>query len=475
MKRLNTSNVSPVQPGPVRVLQFGEGNFLRGFVDWMIDILNEKTDFNSAVQIIQPLPEGKGNDINAQDGLYHVLLQGIAKGKEINEARLITCVSGVINPYDDWVAYLKQAENPALKFIVSNTTESGIAFNPSDQASNKIPQTFPGKLTIFLFKRYHHFNGAADKGLIFLPCELIDRNADTLKKCIIQYIDHWQLPKSFEEWIWSHNIFCNTLVDRIVTGFPKENASQIQQRLGYEDNLLVVAEPFHLWVIEGDPRVEQHLPFAQAGLNVKFVSDLTPYRTQKVRILNGAHTSMVPVAYLRGLRTVREAVEDPQVGTFVKKIIFDEIIPTLDLPEKELHQFASDVMERFRNPFINHQLISISLNSISKFSVRVLPSFIAYYKKTGKLPPGVTFSLAALIAFYRGTWDGNEIPLSDSNEIIAYFQRSWNSSSIKEVIKTALENPEFAPFQLTHIPGLVDIVEQQLADIQSPAEILKSI
>src|SRR6187551_3274411 len=371
LKKLNRETASGDNVRPVKVLQFGEGNFLRAFADWIIDTLNEKTDFNGAVQVVQPIKNGMGKLVNDQDGLYHVVLNGIQNGKSFQQTRLISSVVDVVNPFENLPQYLQCAKNPHLKFIISNTTEAGIIFNANDTNPKSLPETFPGKLTMLLHYRYEFYNGASDKGLILLPCELIEKNGENLKNAILQYIKHWKLSDGFKTWIEQHNIFCNTLVDRIVPGFPKDTIQEIHQATGYEDNLVVMAEPFHLWVIEAPDSVKQAFPTEQAGLQVKFVSDLTPYRTRKVRILNGAHTALVPVAYLRGLRTVREAVEDKYAGDFVRKAIFGEIIPTLDLSKEELTQFANDVMERFQNPYIRHELMSIALNSISKFKVRV--------------------------------------------------------------------------------------------------------
>jgi tagaturonate reductase len=471
MKKLNRTSLSTSTAYPVRVLQFGDGNFLRAFADWMIDILNEKTDFKASVKIVTR--HGSGETLNAQDGLYHVLLQGIQNGAEVNETRLIRCVTGAISSYNNWDAFLHEAENPDLQFIISNTTEAGITFSESDTAHILIPESFPGKLTRFLFHRFKHFNASADKGLIFLPCELIEKNADALKQCVIQYIAHWHLPSEFRNWIENNNVFCNTLVDRIVTGFPKDNAKQIQEQLEYEDNLLVAAEPFHSWIIEDNGQIKKLLPFEHTGLNVKFVDNLAPYRARKVHILNGAHTAMTPVAYLKGIRTVRETMEDPELREFVSTMIYDEIIPTLELPGDELDQFAKDVLDRFRNPYIRHELISIALNSISKFSVRVLPTLIKYHKLTGKFPQKIIYSLAALIAFYKSEWKGDLIPLKDSPEMIAYFKEAWQKKTLEEITISALKNPEFAKSNLIEIPGLAKAVEKKLIDIKAQIETME--
>lgn len=298
MQELNRQTANIHTDRPVRVLQFGEGNFLRGFADWMFDILNEKSDFNGDIQIVQPRTSGHGDLINEQEGLYHTLLMGLQNGKEINESRLITSVRGLTDPFKDYQEFLSLARNVDLRFIVSNTTEAGIEFDSKDTDYNTLPKTFPGKLTALLFERFNTFNGAGDKGLIVVPVELIERNGDTLKEIVLSYSDLWNLPSAFKKWVDEHNVFCNTLVDRIVPGFPKDDIDSIQERLGFSDNLVVVAEPFYFWAIEAPEFVRKEIPFHKAGLKVLFVDDLTPYRTRKVRILNGAHTAMVPLGYL---------------------------------------------------------------------------------------------------------------------------------------------------------------------------------
>jgi tagaturonate reductase len=454
LKPLNRQQANAPLDAPVRVLQFGEGNFLRAFTDWVIDILNEKTGFNGAIQIIQPLPQGMGKMINDQEGLYHVVLNGIQNGKSFREVRLIKSVKGVINPFEQPEEYYRQAENPELKFIVSNTTEAGIVFNESDVDYKKLPETFPGKVTALLYHRFNHFNGAPDKGLILMPCELIEKNGHALRHCILQYIEHWSLPMAFRSWVENNNIFCNTLVDRIVPGYPKDTIDAIQNEVGYQDNLVVMAEPFHLWVIEGPVAVADAFPTGKTNLHVRFVDDLTPYRTRKVRILNGAHTAMVPVAYLRGLRTVQQSVESQETGAYVRNLIFNEIIPTLDLPKEELDAFANDVLERFQNPFIRHELISISLNSISKYKVRVLPSVLEFYERKKTLPTLLVHALAKLILFYKGEYNGEPVPLNDSPEILTFFSQTWQSQSPDQVVERTLKNTDLWGQDLSKLPGL---------------------
>jgi tagaturonate reductase len=472
-EKLNRINYPHSLQRPVKVLQFGEGNFLRAFADWIIDILNEKTDFNGSVNIVQPLPNGMGTLLNEQDGLYHVILHGIDKGEARKETRLVTCVNKVINPYESFSDYLLQAENPDLQFVISNTTEAGITFNATDESPDKRPATFPGKLTSLLYHRFKFFGGASDKGLIMLPCELIDKNGHALKNSILQYCAHWKLPVEFARWITEHNTFCNTLVDRIVPGFPADTIAEVQHDLGFEDKLVVTAEVFHLWVIEGPAHLSKVFPVHETGLQVKFVDDFTLYRTRKVRILNGAHTAMVPFAYLRGLRTVQDSVEEPVTRQFINHIVFDEIIPTLDLPVEELTSFAGSVMERFENPFIRHELSSIALNSVSKFKTRVLPSILEYRKRRGTLPEGLIKSFACLIIFYRTDWRNEKMPVNDVPEVMAFFSNAWNKLTPHVLVKQVLSNVALWDIDLTEVPGLQNAVEQEvkaLLDAKPKAE-----
>ena len=458
MKKLNRTTAKATLERPVKIVQFGEGNFLRGFVDWMVDILNEKSNFNGAINIVQPRTSGRGDRINTQEGLYHTWLVGLQDGQEINETRLITSVKGLIDPFKDYQAFLSLADNENLRFIISNTTEAGIVYDMNDTDYTNLPKTFPGKLTALLFKRFTTFEGAPDKGCIILPVELIEKNGDTLKKAVINYIALWKLPEGFLNWIEDHNFFCNTLVDRIVPGYPNEEEQHIKARLGYEDELIVKAEPFHLWVIEAPDPVQKELPFAMARLNVKFVEDLTPYRIRKVMILNGAHTAMVAYGYLSGRRTVKECLEKEPMASFVGEIIFEEILPTLNLPKAELISFAKNVLERFQNPYIRHELLSIALNSISKFRVRVLPSILKYYELNDKLPENLVKAFAALIVFYKGNYGGREIPLKDDPSNITFMSEVWKGEDLEVLVSKILSNTDFWNQDLTTIPGL----EQQL-------------
>ncbi|MFT8343253.1 MAG: tagaturonate reductase, partial [Clostridium beijerinckii] len=421
--KLNKKLYKEFKTYPEKVLQFGEGNFLRAFVDWQIDKMNEEAGFNGSVVVVQPQEGGLVNMLNEQDGLFTLYLQGVQGKRAIKTHKIINSISRGINPYTDYNEYLKVAENPELRFIVSNTTEAGIAFDENDKLNEGCQKSFPGKLTAFLFRRFMVFNGDNSKGFIIIPCELIDRNGEKLKEIVLRYAEIWNLGQDFVDWINDANTFCCSLVDRIVPGYPRDTIDEVREELGYDDNLVDVGEIFHLWVIEGPQSIKDELPIEKAGLNVKVVDDMTPYRTRKVRILNGPHTAMVPVAYLYGLETVGEAVDHEVIGRYVHDVIYDEIIETLDLPHEELVEFADAIIERFQNPYVKHYLMSIALNSLSKYKTRDLPSLTEYLKRKGALPKKLVFSLASLIEFYKGKRGDKDIQLTDDEDILELFKK----------------------------------------------------
>jgi tagaturonate reductase len=438
----------------------------------MVDRLNEEIGFQTGITVIQPIAAGLTEKINAQNGLYTLFLNGLREGKPHSEHRVIRCLDRCVDPYADFQGYLSTAENRDLRFVVSNTTEAGIAFDGQDKMTDAPPASFPAKLTVWLHRRYRFFQGDASAGLIFLPCELIEDNGNKLKECLLKYCDLWKLGKGFAEWIGKSCIFTNTLVDRIVTGYPKERAAELTANLGYADALMTEGELFHLWVIQGPDFLKEELPFHKCGLNVLVVKDVAPYRTRKVRILNGAHTSLVPVAYLLGIDTVREAVENPLLGAFLRQTLFEEIIPTLDLPGEELTAFAEAVLERFKNPFIKHYLMSIALNSISKFQVRVLPSLLEYRKRRGRVPERLALSFAAFIAFHKGKRGNDPIPLNDRPENLDFFKRLWASQdgsqdSLQKMVAKVLGKAELWQTDLSEWKELNEIVGGYLRQIET--------
>ncbi|HZJ56838.1 MAG TPA: tagaturonate reductase [Clostridia bacterium] len=491
MKRLNRElidkgsglfkdvGVGNLEAMPERIVQFGEGNFLRAFVDSMVDGMNRQGLFMGKVVVVQPIPHGLVDVLNEQDGLYTLLLRGIDKGRITEEKRIITSVSRGINPYEDWKGLLSCAAQPEMRFMVSNTTEAGIAYVEEGMPTDSCPTSFPAKVTAFLYERFKAFSGCPDRGMIILPCELIDRNGDSLKEIVLRYADEWDLGGEFTRWIKAHNHFLNTLVDRIVTGYPKDEIDELNRELGYEDRLLDTGEPFHLWVIEGDERLSKELPLTEAGFNVVWTEDLTPYRTRKVRILNGAHTMTALMAYLYGLDTVRQCIEDDTVLSYMKKGLYDEILPILDFPKDEKQEFADAVLERFNNPFIEHNLLSISLNSVSKWKVRVLPSLIESVDLRDSLPKVLTFSLASLLAFYRGTEImggaligermGEQYTIQDDGDVLEFFRSLWDeyesSGNLGLLCTRALGKKGFWDMDLNRLPGMTEKVREYLGQI----------
>jgi tagaturonate reductase len=470
--QLSKKTYKGYQEYPEKVLQFGEGNFLRCFVDWMFYQLNKKAGFNGSVVVVQPIDKGMVDMLNEQDGLYTIYLRGLKNGKAESTHEVIDVISRGINAYEDFSSYLKTAEQPEIRYVISNTTEAGISLDDKDKSTDTPPNSFPAKLAVWLCHRYKTFNGDTSKGVHIIPCELIEKNADNLRTIIIQLAVKWKFEDGFVNWLNSACTFNNTLVDRIVPGYPRERIGEITSELGYEDKQVVEGEPFHLWVIQAADALQKELPFPSIGLDVLYVNDITPYRTRKVRILNGAHTALVPVAYLYGIDTVRESVEDPIIGKYLRDTIFEEIIPTLDLPKEELERFANEVLDRFRNPYIKHLLMSISLNSWSKFETRVLPSLLEYKKRKGTIPSHLAFSLAATIAFYKGKRGEEAIALNDDAAAMDLLKNAWASSDgseagIKEVVTKVLGYEKNWKQDLNGIEGLNDAVTRHLVNIEN--------
>lgn len=467
MDQLNRTN-RPGRRHPTKIIQFGEGNFLRAFIDWQIDILNEKTDLNAGITIVRPINTDFPPSLNTQDGLYTTIIRGLNEnGDKVKESRIIRSVNNEINIYQNYDEYLQLAHNPDIKFIFSNTTEAGISYHAGDKFDDRPQVSYPAKLTRLLYERFTAVNGDKDKGFILLPCELIDYNGERLKELVFQYAEEWRLSSEFMEWLATANTFCSTLVDRIVTGYPHTEATELEAELGYKDTFLDTAEHFYLFVIQGPKSLTGLLHLEQADLNVFIVDDIKPYKERKVAILNGAHTALVPVAYLAGVNTVGEAMHDAELCRFVKNTIDKEIIPVLSLPKEELQQFSDAVIKRFQNPFIQHQLLSISLNSMTKYRTRNLPQQISYAEKFGKLPPHLTFALAALLAFYRGERNGQAIPLQDDEYWLINFKTWWQEADTGEIslfrlVQRVLKQAEHWERDLTAIPGLTETVTRQL-------------
>lgn len=466
MKALNRTNVN-ANRYPDKVIQFGEGNFLRAFIEWIIWKTDRATDFNAGVTIVQPIDRGMVDMLNSQDCLYHLNLQGIDKGEPVDSIDLIDVVNRGVNPYRDFGEYMALAENPSYRFIISNTTEAGIAFDPNCKFTDAPALSYPGKLVQLLYHRYEFFKGDLSKGFIIFPCELIFENGKHLKECIYQYIDLWQLGDGFKEWFEKGCGVYSTLVDRIVPGYPRDTIDQILGRIGIEDKMVDKAEIFHLWVIEAPRSVAEEFPADKAGLNVLFVPSEAPYHERKVTLLNGPHTVLSPVGYLSGLDTVRECCEDPLVGRFVHKVMFEELMETLNLPKPELEKFASDVMDRFRNPFVKHFVTSIMLNSFPKFKTRDLPGLKTYLERKGCLPQGIVLGLAAIITYYKGGKRGDvEIVPNDDAAIVALLRDLWATGDVAKVADGVLSAEFIWGEDLRAIPGLAEAVTSKLALIQ---------
>lgn len=466
---------------PVRVLQFGEGNFMRAFVDYFFDISNEKAGFNGKVALVQPIEMGLTELINKQEGLYTLYLRGSENGQKVDAKRVISAVDCCLNPYNkaDYDKMMEIAVSDELDIIASNTTEAGINYDPACNFEDVPAASFPGKLTQVLFARYK----AGKKGIVVLSCELIDNNGKELLKCVNQYIDQWKLEEGFKTWVNEENIFCSTLVDRIVPGRirdPKE-VEELEKINGYHDELIDVGEIFGVWIIEGPEGLEDRLPFKKAGVNVHVVPDVMPYKHRKVRILNGAHTGFVLGAYLAGFDIVRDCMHNDNVAGFMNKMLSEEVIPTLvdHLDENDLNEFAAAVKDRFNNPFVNHELMSISLNSTSKWKARNMPSFLQYIDKNGKLPVCLTMSLAAYIAFYSNDVQeltdaglvckrpaGNTYTVSDDRWALEFFYDHRNDSE-EDLVKAVLSNEKMWDQDLNKISGLTDAVVADLKKIHT--------
>lgn len=493
MKKALNKWTAPKSVAPERIIQFGEGNFLRAFVDWIIWNMNAKTNFNGSVVVVQPIDKGMVEWLNGQDCLYHVNLQGRLNGEAVNSLERIDVISRALNPYSQNAAFMALAEQPEIRFIISNTTEAGITFDPACKFTDAPASAYPGKLVQLLYRRYKTFNGDPKKGLILMPCELIFLNGHHLKECIYQYIELWKEDlgadyEGFKEWFTKYNYVCATLVDRIVPGFPRKDIAEIQEKVGYNDNLVVQAEIFHLWVIEKPENMSieelrAEFPAEKAGLHVLIAESEKPYHERKVTLLNGPHTVLSPVAYLSGINIVRDACNDPVIGQYIHKVQFEELMETLNLPMDELRQFASDVLERFNNPYVDHQVTSIMLNSFPKFETRDLPGLKVYLERKGTLPKGLVLGLAAIITYYKGGTraDGAPIQPNDAQEIMDLLAQLWATGDTRRVAEGVLGATDIiwkeSKQNLNEIPGLTDMVEGFLNDIQAKGmvEIVKSI
>ncbi|MBP5420184.1 MAG: tagaturonate reductase [Bacteroidales bacterium] len=484
---------APKMVAPEKIIQFGEGNFLRAFIDWIIWNMDKKTNFNASVVVVQPIERGMADWLNGQDCLYHVNLQGRIDGKAVNTLDRVDVISRALNPYSQNAAFMALADQPEIRFVISNTTEAGIAFDPACKLADAPASSYPGKLTQLLYRRYKTFNGNPKKGLIIMPCELIFLNGHHLKDCIFKYIELWKDDfgkdyEGFKNWFTKYNYVCATLVDRIVPGFPRKDIDKIQKTVGYADNLVVQAEAFHLWVVEKPENMSiaalrKEFPADKAGLHVLIAESEKPYHERKVTLLNGPHTVLSPVAFLSGVNIVRDACNHPVIGKYIHKVQFEELMETLNLPKPELQKFASDVLERFNNPYVDHQVTSIMLNSFPKFETRDLPGLKTYLERKGELPKGLVLGLAAIITYYKGgkRADGVEIVPNDAQEIMDLLKKLWATGDTQKVAEGVLGATDViwkeSKQDLNKIPGLTAMVKGFLDSIAAKGMIdtVKSI
>lgn len=479
--KLNRTNFSEHKKYTERVIQFGEGNFLRCFVDWQLDIINEKTDLDAGIAIVRPIDFDYLPLLDTQDGLYTSIIRGINEENEVvRDYRVISSVNREIPIYKEFNEYLALAHNPHMRFIVSNTTEAGIVFDETDKYDDAPQNSFPGKLTRLLHERFKHFNGDTTKGFILLPCELIDYNGDKLKEVVLQFADLWQLEDEFKVWLNESNIWCSTLVDRIVTGYPKDEKEELEKELGYKDDFMTTGEYFYLFVIQGPKDIlEKELKLTGLDLNIKIVEDLKPYKTIKVGILNGAHSSIVPVSYLYGIDTVRESLEDDTVRAFLEGALYNEIIPSLDMDRGELEEFAAAVINRFKNPYVKHFLMAISLNSTSKYKTRILPQVLSYYEINKELPKNLLFALAAMIRFFKGDRDGEVINTSDDQKFLDMYSKVWSEfdGDYTKVVTPILSMEDHWDVDLSKIDGMTEMVARyvEVIDTKGMKEAIKEV
>ncbi len=479
--KLNRKNFPQYKKYTERVIQFGEGNFLRCFVDWQLDLINEKTDLDAGIAVVRPIDSDYLPLLDTQEGLYTAIIRGInEKNEVVKDYRVISSVTREIPIYKEFNEYLALAHNPDMRFIVSNTTEAGIVYDGEDKYEDAPQRSFPGKLTRLLHERFKHFNGDKGKGFILLPCELIDYNGEELKKIVLKIADTWNLEDEFKAWLVEANIWCSTLVDRIVTGYPREEKTDLEMELGYTDDFMTTGEYFYLFVIQG-PRdiLERELKLAGLDLNILLVDDLKPYKMRKVGILNGAHTAMVPVSYLYGIDTVRESLEDEVIGSFIKGAIHEEIIPALDMDNGELMDFAEAVVNRFKNPYVKHFLMAISLNSMSKYRTRILPQLLNFNEKTGKLPKKLVFALASMMRFYKGERCGEVIETRDDAHILEMYKSVWGEfdGDYTKVVSQVLGMEDHWETDLNDVDGMTGLAAKylELIDTVGMKEAIKEV
>ncbi len=464
LKSLNNTTVARVDR-PVRVLQFGEGNFLRAFVDWLFDVANENGVTDLGVAVMKPRAGMSRviDTLKSQDGLYHVCLEGVENGRPKKETRLVTVVADAFAP-DDQETYEKYILSPDLRFVVSNTTEAGIRYE-ADDVTTSLPITFPGKVANLLWRRFRHFGGDTTKGLYFICCELIEDNGTKLREYVLRHAEEAGLGDEFAEWVKTACVFVDTLVDRIVSGLPG-NLDEVKEELGFDDNLVVKGELYHLWAIGGDgvAKLQKELPLDKAGLHVMFMPSIKEFRDKKVRILNGSHTGMVAMSLLAGCETVMDAFDNADVNTFINSMVEKEVLPMIDGDKEELKTFADGILERFYNPFIRHQLRSIALNSLSKWETRNFVTVKDYWQRAGRLAEYELFTFASLLALYA---PGSGFEPQDNEAHVSYIRDHWNDNDLRETVRTIVSDGGIflEDFEAV-VPGFSGKVAEYLGNIR---------
>lgn len=469
LKSLNKSTVTK-QEHPVKVLQFGEGNFLRAFADWAIDVANEKGVTNAGVVVCKPRPAAAGHQqvldtLRTQDNMFHVCLEGVESGQPKREIRLVKSVADSINPYEEYAAYEGYILSPDLQLIISNTTEAGIRYEEDDDIYALPPASYPAKMTSLLYRRYKHYEGDPTKGLVVICCELIEDNGTRLKEYVLRHAKRNNLEQGFIDWIEGSCSFCDSLVDRIVSGFPHDRADEMKQEIGYDDNAIVVGELYHLWVIGGDgyERAKELLPLDEAGLNVVFTPSVKSFRDKKVRILNGSHTGMVAIGLLMGCQTVLDAFNTPDIERFVKKMVTEDVLPMIYEDRAELEAFASGILERFYNPYIKHMLKSISLNSLSKWEARNYPTLLDNWIRLGRVAECECLTFAALMAYYG---PNSGFQPDDTPEHIAYIRSNWNPDNLYSTVYKIVNESGIFTANFSEISGFESVVTMYLESIE---------
>ncbi len=468
LKPLNRNTV-PAEKYPEKVLQFGTGAFLRGFVDYFIEQANSQGIFEGSAVVVSSTGSHRVESLNRQDGLYTLRTEGFRDGSTVEENMVIEAISRVLSAEDHWKQILACARNPEMNIVVSNTTEAGLVLEKEDIDAVP-PRSFPGKLTAFLYERFKWLKKQddPDPSMVILPCELVADNGIKLKQYVLEQAATNEIEKAFAEWVHNHITFCNTLVDRIVTGKPdNDKHERLEEELGYKDSMLTIAESYSLWAIEGPESLARQIPFAAANEAIRIEPDINNYRKRKVHILNGLHIMMVPAGILAGIKTVESAITHERIGEYLKVALYEEIIPFIDLPEEALKEFAREVLDRFHNPYLNHQLTAIALHAISKFKVRVLPVLLNYHEHHAALPKRLVFSLALLIRFYKGDWKGQPIPLNDDENIIAFFQEAWQHDDYEQVVQAILSNSNWWGQNLNTVPELTETTARYLSMIEN--------